>query len=233
MLRRFVLDGEDSDEDLIVHLRNWGPVHLRGLGGGDYRMLHNIFCANYVPPKPDNCEKVIDLGGNIGLATIYLAQRLPKMRVFIVEPFADNVRMIERNLAGLINEGRCTVEQGAMWRADEELEVLPPPIPGSFGAIRVAAASSGNSDRVAGMTMDTLIDRSGFDRVDLIKIDVEGAESGIFVNGSDWVERVRSIAIEFHGDAREVCEFDRVMKERGMATRELEEKGVYAHRPGD
>lgn len=222
-LRRYVLNGETDERDLTVNLRGWGPLHLRGLGGGDYRMFRDTFCEGFAPPVPDRCETVIDLGGNIGLATIFLARRLPNIRVHVVEPFADNVRMIEKNLQGLIRQGRCTVQQGAMWQADEMIEVLPPPLPGSYGAVRVR---SGNGDnRVEGMTMETLIDRSGFERVDMVKMDVEGAEAGMFRAGSDWLHRTRALAVEFHGNARAECDFDRVVQDRGMKIADLHANG--------
>jgi hypothetical protein len=43
---------------------------------------------------------------------------------------------------------------------------------------------------------------SGFAQVDLMKIDIEGAETTVFrIDVSNWLGRVRNICIELHGQA--------------------------------
>lgn len=117
-----------------------------------------------------------------------------------------------------------------MWPKDEMIEVIPPALPGSYGATRVGKNGGGGA-LVQGMTMDALIDRSGFERVDLLKMDVEGAEAGMFATGSDWLRRVRSLAVEFHGDARTDCDFDRIVAGHGMKITELGNNGAFAEWP--
>ena len=230
-LRRLVLDEAQQGADFAVRLRGWGPIHLRSLGGGDYRMFDDMFRRGMTPPVLPDCKTVIDLGGNIGLATVALARELPGLRSYVVEPDADNVRMLHLNLKSLIEKGRCRIERGAMWKTDAMIEVQPPPLPGSFGAVRCAEAN-GAGVQVQGMTMDTILDRSGFERVDLLKIDVEGAEAGMFAAGSDWLDRVEALAVEFHGDARATCDFDQVARRHGLTIRETHNNGVVAVRKG-
>ena len=59
--------------------------------------------------------------------------------------------------------------------------------------------------------MAAILEASGFDVVDLVKIDIEGAERAVF-RQVDWLERVRALAIEFHGSAREEIGFDALMR---------------------
>lgn len=226
-LRRYVLNGETADHDLTVNLRRWGPIQLRGLGGGDYRMMYDTFCGGRAPLAPQSCKTVIDLGGNVGFATISLARTHPNLHAFVVEPDPGNVEALKTNLAPMIDAGRCRVRQAALWRTNEMVDVAPPPLPGSFGAIQVCEAQNGNG-LVQGMTMDALIDHSGFNQVDLLKVDVEGAEAGMFAAGTDWLGRVRSIAIEFHGDARRASDFDRVVKAHGMTVTDVGADGAFA-----
>jgi len=231
-LRRFVLADGKQEADFSVRLRGWGPVYLRGLGGGDYRMFDDMFRREMTPPVLPACKTLIDLGGNIGLATVALARELPELRSYVVEPDADNVRMLELNLKPLVDAGRCKIERGAMWKADQMIEVEPPPLPGSFGAVRCSERQGGGV-QVRGMTMDTIIDRAGFERVDLMKVDVEGAEAGMFDAGSDWLDRVEALAVEFHGDARTACDFDRVAQRHGLRVQETHNRGVVAVRDKD
>jgi hypothetical protein len=42
--------------------------------------------------------------------------------------------------------------------------------------------------------------RGGFTRIDLLKMDIEGAEIGLFLKGSErWLPHVRNLTIELHG----------------------------------
>ena len=53
-----------------------------------------------------------------------------------------------------------------------------------------------------GWDLASLIEMSGFPQVDLLKIDIEGAEAEIFCAGvSNWLPRVRNLCIELHGAA--------------------------------
>jgi len=55
---------------------------------------------------------------------------------------------------------------------------------------------------VQGWDLASLIQMSGFAEVDLLKIDIEGAEEVIFrAEVSSWLPRVRNLCIELHGKA--------------------------------
>jgi hypothetical protein len=50
--------------------------------------------------------------------------------------------------------------------------------------------------------IDTILRNSGFERISILKIDVEGAEAEIFAsNYESWLDRVDNLVIELHGDS--------------------------------
>jgi FkbM family methyltransferase len=164
-----------------------------------------------------DCEYVMDLGANIGLASRFFAAAFPPCKIFAVEPDAQNFALLERNLSWLGSQGRSQVFRAAVWDRDEAVSLGLPPQGLNFDAIRVAGASaSGRGTSVPGQTMATLMERSGFPRVDLLKVDVEGAEVEMFRGDLSWLERVRAIAIEFHQDSRERSGFDCIMQRFGF-----------------
>ncbi|WP_261361958.1 FkbM family methyltransferase [Frigoriglobus tundricola] len=67
-----------------------------------------------------------------------------------------------------------------------------------------------------GVTLESLIGAAGFPHIDLLKVDVEGAEVELFRTADRWIDRVNVICIEFHGDSRETTGFDRLMAEHGF-----------------
>src|SRR5258706_3177797 len=49
---------------------------------------------------------ILDLGANIGLASLYFASLFPASKILAVEPDAANCNLLERNCAPLVSSGR-------------------------------------------------------------------------------------------------------------------------------
>jgi Methyltransferase FkbM domain len=85
---------------------------------------------------------------------------------------------------------------------------------------------------VEGYTMTEILDRSGFDRVDLLKVDIEGAERELFSSQDvSWLDRVGAIAIEFHEDSRSASGFDDTMIRNGFEICSEDRHTVIARKP--
>jgi hypothetical protein len=61
-----------------------------------------------------------------------------------------------------------------------------------FRMVRLAGSS------IEAVTIPDLLQWAETDRIDLLKLDVEGAESEIFAAGSAWLERTHYLIIELH-----------------------------------
>jgi FkbM family methyltransferase len=155
------------------------------------------------------CRTIIDLGANIGVATLYFAEKFPHARILSVEPESSNFAILLRNVRTLATKGRCVPLQAAVWNQDSQLDLLNP---GGDHCMFAFGEKSGGE--VRGLSMMSILERSGFETVDLLKVDIEGAEVELFRGGLDWLPRVRAVAIEFHGDARKQSRFDEIMRGR-------------------
>ena len=207
-----------------LRLRIKSPIHavitLRE-SPSDEQTLHEVLVEEVYEPVVailhDNA-RIIDLGANIGLASLYLAHHVHNAQVMAVEPNPETFSILKANLESLIAEGRCKTLQAAVWRKQATLILDDHGAPEQFNmySTREESSSTGNMRRVQGWTISDLIQNSGFEIVDLLKIDIEGAEREIFQGDLSWLQRIEAIAIEFHGDSRRICEFDRIVKERNF-----------------
>jgi hypothetical protein len=77
--------------------------------------------------------------------------------------------------------------------------------------------------------MASLFRAGQFEQADLVKVDIEGAEVGLFQE-SGWLERTRAIAIEFHGDSRRQTGFDDKVRQHGLRIVDETEHTVLAIR---
>lgn len=136
---------------------------------------------------------VLDCGANVGLATIWIKQRFPRARVtaFEADPAICAVmrRNVERNRIENVE-----VVQAAIWRENTRL------------AFRAEGSDSGAIDSVAAETPGAIVevpairlrDRLAAAPVDLLKLDIEGAELDVLEDAADLLHQVRAIHVEVH-----------------------------------
>jgi FkbM family methyltransferase len=163
-------------------------------------------------PHLSECRTIIDLGAHIGLATVYFASLFPEASIFSVEPEASNFALLAQNVQSLSRRGRCRPLRAAIWSHDCPLRVQS--VAENFYNAFQVRPSENTPDAIQGLGMLSILERSGFHSVDLLKIDVEGAEVQLFQGDLSWLPRVRALAIEFHGDSRQASGFDRLMHGR-------------------
>jgi FkbM family methyltransferase len=189
----------------------------------DYYTFHEVIVKRVYGCVCDAVESancIVDLGANIGLTTVFFAGRYPSARIFAVEPDSRNFAMLRRNTLGLETTGRLRPWRAALWESDAVINIGSVPGGCQFNAIRVGVATCESAGVVQGMTMKTIKDVAQFQNIDILKVDVEGAEVGMFRGELDWLGRTRVLAIEFHGDSRRESNFDAVMREHGFEVSE-------------
>lgn len=143
---------------------------------------------------------ILDLGANVGYSAAYFLTRYPDCSVLAVEPDPGNYQQLCENVAPYGSRARTL--QAAVWPRAELLQ-----LDAAFGkagdewGARVKPADGNASETVAAVTIPDLLTASGFDRISLLKVDIEGAEAAIFRSGArDWLDKVDNIAIELHGE---------------------------------
>lgn len=222
--RQFVLreDGTLPPKCGFVSLRMKQPVKSRILlrePGTDFWTFNEVFVREIyrgVRERVSGCAYAVDLGANIGLTSLYFAAAFPTCRVLGVEPFPGNQEMYRCNVAKHLNSGQCELVAGAVWKHDGFVDLSCPPNGDRFDAIHVDRVGNGESLRVPAYSIPTLLDRARFPRIDILKVDIEGAEKELFYNNPDWLDCVNAITIEFHGRSRVDSRFDEWTNLRGF-----------------
>lgn len=192
-----------------------GKIALREIGS-DMATFREITVDEVYKPvihKVAGVQTVIDLGANIGLASLYLVHNSPSCQILSVEPNPRSYELLVHNVQNLGK--RCKTLNAAVWGTHKRLSPDPRVAIDRFSTFTLRESSSKGPDEltVQGLTMTEILDFSGFDTVDLLKIDVEGAETELFRDKDlQWLTRVGAIAIEFHNDSRKMCGFDDIMK---------------------
>lgn len=201
--RRFLADWDASAyrPNLVRSLAWQGrQIHYRP-GSSDLEVIYKILLksgrkADYWVPQDLAPQIIWDIGGNIGAASVYLADRFPAARVHTFEPVPENFALVEKNVAGLA----VTPHNLALGAQDGELTITASDCARNFGgfSFHYSGDAPAPESRVRMARPDTLI-AQGLPPPDLIKIDTEGAEWGILTSfPEEALSRVGWIVGELH-----------------------------------
>jgi FkbM family methyltransferase len=177
--------------------------------GGDLFVLHEVFVsACYALPfDPSRLKIVVDLGANIGITTLYLAAMAPEAQFICVEPAPRNAHLLRRNVAvvrhAIVVEAAAANESGTL----------------SFDDTRPSWGGKlchGGALHVQAMSLDDLFAHYVPEgKIDLLKIDIEGAEAELFSGPMAWLDRVDCIIAEIHAPFS-FDQFQRILNSRGF-----------------
>jgi FkbM family methyltransferase len=184
----------------IVPLQSTHPVYLR-IDTSDFCAYRDVLIfgtKSYDPAILDfNPNTIVDVGAHIGMASIGFALKYPNARIIAIEPEPCNFAALVRNTAPY---KMIAPIHAAVWRQNGEV-TLGPSNAHPKGAFEIV---ENGIQRVRAITMETAMREAGIDSIDLLKVDIEGAEIEVF-ESCPWMGNVRVVAIELHDRIRPEC----------------------------
>ncbi len=176
------------------------PIRLRKVKA-DLLLFKQIFVTEeYKFPCPINPEYIIDAGANIGLSAVFFSKSFPAAKIIAVEVERGNYDLLVENTKGYqeieaINAG--------IWPTTAKLEVVDTGR-GPTGFM-VREATDGAANVFDAISINDIITRFGLPHIDIIKLDIEGAEKELLLQNSDWITRTKIIIIELHDNKKQGC----------------------------
>lgn len=144
--------------------------------------------------NPDNIKSCLDIGANYGFFSAPLMQRGAK--VWLVEGDQANAADLQKMYSGLDN---VTIIPKAVYNIDGEIDFYQDDVSVVSGVKEDYSQSRQDrkKTRVPSVTPDTLV--SPLEEIDLMKIDIEGAEYVFFEKISiENLRKFKNILIEWH-----------------------------------
>lgn len=139
---------------------------------------------------------IVDAGANIGATAVCFAMRFPQARVYALEVEEQNYKMLQKNVANYRNIVPLKL---GLWTQAGHLEVINPGALNWSFQTRSVTGTGGVEGSVECVGIKDLLRKFDLDSIDLLKIDIEGAEYEIFAEGvSGWINKVAVLAIELH-----------------------------------
>jgi FkbM family methyltransferase len=181
-----------SSREYSLRVRGYKwPISVRGKSTDSWVLRSIIVDEEYGGFVSFVPTTIIDAGANIGLASVYFKSCFPNAAIVALEPDADNYRMAKLNLDKYPN---VELLHAGIWSKDVLLKLENP---GDWKyAIRVVEDDRGD---IPALSVSSIIERRGWDHLDVLKLDVEGAEAAVFSEGVDsWINKINVIIVELH-----------------------------------
>lgn len=151
----------------------------------------NQGCRN-LPEKP---ETIVDIGAHVGIFSILMSKMYPDSRIYAVEPLLMNRANLLRN----ISQNNCRNIQSVSLALSKDGGPVPLYVhPGNTGSASTFNTPEFNLEVVPSVTLDALLTQIPEEKIDLMKVDIEGSEYEVFVHFNGW-DKIKRLSIEVHG----------------------------------
>lgn len=174
------------------------PVQLRA-HSSDTQVFRQLLVKDPVEmslqPVP---RRIIDGGANIGLASLIYAGQWPDAKIVGIELEPGNLELARRNCRHLPN---IELRHAALWGSSGTVSVVNPDAEEHCFRAEPSAANSA----VRAFRVGELLDDLSWEEVDLVKLDIEGAERVVLGDHAAWLPRVRHLLVELHDHIEPGC----------------------------
>jgi FkbM family methyltransferase len=179
-------------------------IYLRP-GTSDFSTFRQVFMDNELAVNlGDTPQVIVDGGANIGLTALYWINKFPSANIICIEPDLSNYEILKLNTQAYT---KILALQCALWNENTIVDLMDEGVDKWGIQVRMTDISASKSGRsVKGIRIDTLMEEFKIDRIDLLKLDIEGAEFELFQSGfQNWLPKVKTLIIELHEHLRPGC----------------------------
>lgn len=166
--------------------------------GFDWLVVEEVFLHDIYRLDLSDVRRVLDLGGNIGIAALYFASRYPGAQICTVEPIPENLSILKRNIE--LNELSVRIVPAAAGAQDGRtaFELAEDPRQHSKAVFEEGRSVGARVIEVDVLSVPSLMQLMEWQEIDLLKIDIEGGEREVLGASPPWLTKVRVIIGEGH-----------------------------------
>jgi FkbM family methyltransferase len=175
-----------------------------------YRAIFEQEIYNFTPSNTP--PVIIDGGANVGLATLYWTEQFPEANITGFEPDPQVFETLQWNVQRW-EAGNVSLVQKGLWSEETTLE---------FASDGADAGHVSTEDDGADTTHEVPVTRLVpylREPIDLLKLDIEGAEAEVLVDAAGHLGSVQNLFVEYHsyvGEEQRIDEILQVVRETGF-----------------
>lgn len=178
---------------------------------------------------------IIDAGAHIGLATLYWKKYYPQAQITAIEPNPHSRALLEQNIwENDLSE--VTVIDRALSDQNEPITFYFPSNSADWqlnSGLHPKAWNGQLEKTMEAHKVDTIRLSSLLKQpIDLLKLDIEGAEQAVLIEASDYLHNVKHLIMEFHPTAGQSLEIiTKTLKKAGLSNITFHQHGQIVDKP--
>ena len=174
-----------------------------GAKSSDLQILDEIVRGEYDFNYPSRVSSIMDLGANVGYSALWFHKRYPEAQIICVEPDSANCKQLIRNVEGI---GQIVLIRAAIGLEPGIVSLQDPGRRSSGLRTFETEQPARPIGWVPSLSLGDLVRLAPTSRVDILKIDIEGAELELLSDSDTWRCSVASVVVETHERFRPGCD---------------------------
>ncbi|MEO8721296.1 MAG: FkbM family methyltransferase [Ginsengibacter sp.] len=146
---------------------------------------------------------ILDCGGYIGLSALFFKLNYPQSKIIVFEPDSKNFQLAKENLASWKFDDVELLEK-AVWTNNDHIEFYES---NSMASSVLPSEAGGRLVKVPAIRLKDFLQQ----RVDFLKIDIEGAEYEVMQDIKSDLQNVEKMFVEYHGYYHEMHKLNTIL----------------------
>src|SRR3989344_235924 len=190
----------------INHILRGGVKYEIRSGTNDFGIINEVYIVKEYNPLIKfirNDSVVIDIGAQVGAFSIFASRIAKNGRVFSFEPFAENFKMLKKNISLNSAFNILHIEKAVGGKEGKRDLVISKENSGGHSFYETRGENVG----VDTITLKQVFEMNKISKCNFLKMDCEGAEFEILFNTpKKYLAKIDSIAMEYHSEGGNVLE---------------------------
>jgi len=150
-------------------------------------------------------DTVIDIGGHVGMFSIYAAHLSETGKVYAFEPFIENFKRLENHKKINNKENLFVFNKGVSSTEGTQTLYLSPDDNTGGHSLHLKTKSE-NKIEIQTVNLISFCEREKIEKIDFLKLDCEGAEFEIVKSSEPILKKISKIVMECHPFGNNTCD---------------------------
>ncbi|MHA2105420.1 MAG: FkbM family methyltransferase [Candidatus Hodarchaeales archaeon] len=184
---------KNDNFERVYKLRN--GVAFKSVQSLDAATIFVIFIRKDYGDVPDD-SIIVDIGANIGVYSVYASLMGKNNKIFAYEPVIDNFNVLQENIQLNNSEENIVAFNLGVSSQKEKRKLF---LIDAVEHTLIEKNETQNFIEIECVSLNDIIEENNLPKIDLLKMDCEGAEYEILYNtAKENLQKIQEIRMEFH-----------------------------------
>ena len=164
-----------------------------------FQIANDIFAGVTYPIVPfvSDVTTVVDIGANVGAASIFFAMAYPDAKIYAFEPGSVPVLLLQQNV-DLLRQVKAF--PFGLYSHNKTLSLFQGKTDSVESSVCATNRTTGEGEQIQLKDASEFLATQGIENIDIMKIDTEGCEVPILQSLQKYLPEVKVLYVEYHSE---------------------------------